>query len=231
MKTKTTGSRDSLRLLATCAVLAWGGVARADYAAESGMIQIISPPPSVKPNKLPNDLVINTFAEHRDFTLATAVNVDDTAEGTFKNEASLVAGTIAAGTEVDSYFFHTDTTSPPTTYVASVTFSTPILGVIVLSASLSATDDPLGAPGTKYPGGDKSRGLELSRTQDFFTLSADLKTLTLHFNTHDNVDEIRVLTAPTPVPEPAAAALLGLGGIAALGVARHRRRPATARGR
>ena len=228
---KTTRKREIRRMVAACAVLTWCGAARADYASMTGAIELISPPASLKPNQVQNDQFINTFAEHHELTLASAVNVDDTAAGTFNKVSSLVAGTIAAGTVVDSYIFHSDTTKSSTVYEGSVTFSSAILGVIVLSSSLNATDAQLGDSGTIYPTGDSGRGLELSKTQDFFTLSADLKTLTFHFDTHGNVDEVRVLTVGTPVPEPAAAVLLGLGGLGALGVARLHLRRATARGR
>jgi hypothetical protein len=221
--------RNLRRLFAACAtLLCWGTMTRANYASETGMIQIISPPPSVKQGELMSDTVINTFAEHHELTLTSNVQVDDTKAGTFTNDASLVGGTIASGTKVDSYLFTSNPTSPSVTYDASVTFSSAILGVIVLSNSLDLTDTQLGHAGTKYPNGDGGRGLELARDQDFFTLSADLKTLTFHFFTHGNVDEVRVITAAT-VPEPFSSALLGLGGFGLLGIARLRRK--SARGR
>jgi hypothetical protein len=225
MMTMSTRNRTAVVWLVACgALIGSATAARADYSSETGAVAIIAPPPSVLRNALQNDLVINTFAEHQDFTLTSSVHVDNTAAGTFQSDGSLVPGTIAAGTEVDSYFFHSDTTKSSTTYEATVTFTTPILGVVVLSNSLDATDAQLGAPGTTYPTGDRGRGLELSKQQDFFTISPDHLTITLHFDTHNNVDEIRVLTAPTAVPEPAAAALLGLGGLGAAGSAWFRRK-------
>jgi hypothetical protein len=219
-----------LFVAASAALILCGATARADYLSETGAIQIISPPPSVKSNDLQDDTFIRTFAEHHELTLTSSVTVDDTAAGTFKSDASLVGGVIGAGTKVDSYYFHSDTTKSLTIYDGSVTFSTAILGVIVQSASLSATDAQLGFSGTKYPAGDGGRGLELGTGsgEDFFSLSTDKKTLTFHFATHSNVDQVRVLTVPS-VPEPASLALLGLGGLGLLGLARHLRKPSPAR--
>ena len=207
-----------IALLLMCGTSAWAG-----YQGETGMIQVIAPPLSVKPGALQSDTAIRTFVEHQRLVLGTSVAVDDTASGTFTSNAALVAGTVAAGTSVDSYFFHSDPVSANQIFNGSVTFTTAILGVIVLSDSLSATDSQLGFPTTAYPTNDGGRGLELSTTEDFFTLSADKRTLTFQFNTHGNVDEVRVLTAPT-VPEPASAVLLGLGALVLTGVASRRQR-------
>ena len=205
----------SIALLLMC-----GTSARAGYLSESGMIQIIAPPPSVTLGSLQSDTEIRTFVEQQRLVLTKSVTVDDTASGTFTSNAQLVGGTIAAGTSVDSYFFHSDPVSASMMYEGTVTFTTAILGVIVLSDSLSATDSQLGFPTTTYPTGDSDRGLELSTTEDSFTLSADKQTLTFSFNTHGNVDEVRVLTAPTPVPEPASVVLLSLGALVLTAVAR-----------
>ena len=207
-------------------LLMFGASARAGYLSETGMIQVVTPPPSVKVGAFQSDSFIRTFAENQSLTLATSVSVNDTASGTFKSNASLVAGTVLAGTSVDSYFFHSDPASGNKIYDGSVTFSTAILGVILLNATLDATDAQLGHAGTKYPFGN-DRGLELSATEDNFTLSADKRTLIFHFSTHSSVDEVRVLTAAT-VPEPTSVAMLGLGLVILTGVARRNRRAATA---
>jgi PEP-CTERM motif len=204
-------------------LLLFGTSARAGYLSETGMIQVVSAPPSLTTGSFQSDSDIRTFVEQQQFVLTSSVSVDDTATGTFTSNASLVGGTIAAGTSLGSYFFHSDPVSASQVYSGSVTFTTAILGVIVLSDSLSATDSQLGHQGTTYPTGDSGRGLELSTTQDFFTLSSDRKTLTFQFNTHDNVDEVRVLTAPTAVPEPSSLALLGLGTLILTGASFRRR--------
>jgi hypothetical protein len=196
-------SSGQARLGLGLAVAGWflAGTATADIIGTTGAIDIISPPPSVKSGQLTSNDDIFTFQEQSGLTLPTSVAVDITSAGTYESNASLTPGTIAAGTLVQSYFLHTDTASGSQMYDGSVTFSTPILGVMVLSDTLSNSDSTLGAPGTKYPTHDSERGLELSSDQDHVTLSSDLTTLTVHFFTHGNVDEVRILTA-APVPEP-----------------------------
>ena len=63
-----------------------------------------------------------------------------------------------------------------------------------------------------YPSANNSRGLELSNPQDYVTVSSDLKTLSIHFNTHNNVDQVRILTA-TATPEPSTMIIAACGAI------------------
>lgn len=205
-----------LLALAAASLVFSGSAARAGYSSVSNTIQIISPPPSVQIGALTSDTLIRTFAEVQDLTLKSSVAVDDTASGSFTSNSALVGGTIAAGTAVDSYLFHSDTATTSHVYTGSVTFSTQILGLIVLTQSLDSTDAQLAHPGTTYSTSNL-RGLELSPTADSFTLSADRRTLTFHFLTNNSLDEVRVVTAAT-VPEPASVVLMGLGGLILAGV-------------
>ena len=212
----------ALLLLLFCA----GGPARADYLTTTGAVQIIAPPASLQVGALTSDTQIRTFVENQRLTLTGAVSVDDVASGTFNGTNPLVGGTVAAGTSVDSYFFHSDPVNANQKYSGSVTFTTAVLGVIVLSNTLDATDSTLGHKGTSYPTGVNGRGLELSSSEDSFTLSADRRTLNFSFFTHNNVDEVRVITAASAVPEPGSMALLGLGTMILGGAAARRRRMA-----
>ncbi len=176
--------------------------AKAGTISTTGAIDLLpSPPPSVLLGALKSDTQLVAFQESSNLTLSQNVRVDITIAGTYQSDNSLAPGTISAGTEVDSYFLHSQPVHQPQVYVGSITFSTPILGVIVLDAGLDRTDALLGAPGTLYPTGNVGRGLELSPTEDYVSLSSDLKTLSVHFTTHTDIDEVRILTAA--VPEPA----------------------------
>jgi hypothetical protein len=196
----------------------WAGPATADLISTTGQIDVLSSPPaSVQRGQLQSNTNIFAFNEQARLTLSTAVSVDITSPGTYTTVASLTPGTISAGTQVSSYFLHSDPVNNNAMFDGSVTFSTPILGVIVLSGTLSSSDAQLGATGTTYPTNDSGRGLELTAGQDFVTLSSNLRTLTVHFFTHDNVDEVRIITA---VPEPSSLVLAAGCGLLALAVAR-----------
>jgi hypothetical protein len=198
------------------------GSAVADIIGTTGAIDLLpSAPPSVKIGALQSNTQIFTFNEQQFLTLPSAISVDITAAGSYPPN-TLTPGTLAAGTQVESDFLHTDPKNNSSMYDGSVTFSTPILGVIVLSASLNATDSLLGAPGTLYQTGDSERGLELTSGQDSVMVSSDLKTLTVHFFTHGNLDEVRVLTAVTP--EPSSIVIAGCGALFLTLAARLRRR-------
>jgi hypothetical protein len=191
------------------AVCLWGGPAVAGIIGTTGQVDVLSSPPaSVEPGHLQSNSDVFAFTEQTDLKLSTAVNVDITSPGTYSTDNSLTPGTIAAGTSVESYFLHADPQNNDSMFDGSLTFSTPILGVIVLSSTLSASDTQLGATGTVYDTGDSGRGLELTTGQDFVILSSNLETLTFHFFTHSNVDEVRILTA---VPEPSSLVLAGCG--------------------
>jgi hypothetical protein len=189
--------------------------------AHSPSVQIIPPPPSVRPGALTSPDHFFAFYEGPGVTLSTPLHVDITTPGTYSNFNSLSPGVIPAGTEFNSTFIHSDHPGREVIIDGFVTFDAPILGVIVLTSSLNATDPILGHPGTLYPTGtDPERGYE--NDGDSVTLSADRRTLTLHVDVIGPSDQLRVLTA---VPEPSTLALLGLGafGLAASRWRRKRR--------
>lgn len=203
----------------------WAGPAMAGIISTTGQIDLLSSPPaSVKIGKLQSNTDIFTFTEQTGVSLSKVLDVDITTPGTYMTVASLTPGTLSVGTPIESYFLHTDPPNNSSKYDGSVTFSTPILGVIVISRTLSNSDAELGASGTTYPTGDIGRGLELTSGQDFVTLSSDLKTLTVHFFTHGNVDEVRIVTAAVPEPRSLLLAGCGLVILAAASVCRVRGR-------
>ena len=132
----------------------------------------------------------------------------------------LIGGMVPAGVPLDFYIIHSDPVqTQASSYIGSVTFDTPILGLYVGSSSLDALDPgmiTLGSPISTYPTGVTDRGLETSQA-DSYILSNGNKTLTLRVSTGPSVDQVRVVVA-SAVPEPASVVLFGVGLIAVFGL-------------
>ena len=195
--------------------------AAAAVIGTSGGVTEIGAPASTLQNARESNTQIVLFAEQASVTLGTALSVDVTAPGTYNGGSPPAAGSgsIAAGTRVDSYFVHFDRVNGNAVVGGSVTFDSDILGVIVYSAGLDASNGLLGAGGTSYISGVSTHGLEFA--EDVVTLSGDLRTLTLSLQEQPNrVDQLRIVVA---APEPGTALLLG-GGLLALAATRRARR-------
>ena len=208
-------------IIATCSVVALvattAGIAYARISATSGSISYLSAPPaSVKLNVLENATKVHAFDERQGVALASSVAVDALVTNTTTFPVNPVTtfpngnATIPAGTVVDSHLIHSDipqSGSRTTSRTATLTFDTPILGVIGATSRLAATDAALGSPTTQYAGNLTWRGLESSsggnmennsRGNDSFTITG-ANTLSINLNTL-YMDEIRVLTKhPLPV--------------------------------
>jgi hypothetical protein len=109
-------------------------------------------------------------------------------------------GTIPAGTCVDSHFIHADPTGTGrTVYDGQVTFASMILGVIVSTPRLVASDaDPGLAPTTTY-GAEATRGLEFGPTGELDTVNIEAGATRIVFHLDvpqpaDLLDQIRVIT-------------------------------------
>jgi len=121
---------------------------------------------------------------------------------------STLGTTLAKGTAYDSVMIQLDPTSPyPTTApVASITFTSKIIGIALFGPSLDASDI-YGNPTTVYPHGLpnlflQTRGIDYTHA-DKLSISSDGKTLSLQLPaTYGIFDQIRVFTAGS-VPEPA----------------------------
>jgi hypothetical protein len=117
---------------------------------------------------------------------------------------ALNAGKIDPGTSVDSYniFFDTESNSEDwKTAGGSITFSSPIVGLIWSRRNLEASDAVFGASGVSY--GGNWRGLESEDREGLsnFFVSGGGTTLNLNFNIRNTgYDELRVLTAAAPEP-------------------------------
>lgn len=119
---------------------------------------------------------------------------------------------------VNSHIVHADATPYLNGHnnVSTITFAEPIVALIYRSATLDATDDLLGNPGTLYPHAVPNRGFNANF--DGLDTVVLLDDHTIQLTLGAALDEIRVLTAAVPTPAPLA--LIALSG---LGVARRRR--------
>jgi hypothetical protein len=185
-----------------------------------------SPPSNIISGSWESDTQIREFIEAQPKTLTQAVAVDVTVPGTSPgaSDANLSPGTIPAGTPVDSYFFHFDPVGKPATPITlsgSITFDSPVLGLIALSETLNGSIGSLGLATTTYASGS-DHGMEFTLnadgTDDILTLSADRRTVSFTVTANLNADELRIVTA---VPEPGSLALLG-GGMLLLAAKRGR---------
>jgi hypothetical protein len=164
-----------------------------------------SPPPTVAEGLHESSTNVNVYVERADSTLSPSVTVDIIPSSAFPFTVAAVTdlrpGTISAGTVFDSYLVETDPVGQPTPGIVfrkTLSFTEPILGVIVQTSTLTASDKTVGHPGTTYPG--SQRGLELQHS-DSVTLD-NANTITVDLQTQRDVDEVRILTA---VPPPSTA--------------------------
>jgi MYXO-CTERM domain-containing protein len=195
----------SLSLLAALA-----GVAQASIIGTSGMCTQISPPA----NALPGALVApNAWAWNEQTSITRAAMPIDLSTNP-SNSGAPVSGFLSG--QYDSHFIHFDG-QPGMIVTGTVQFSSKILGVQYSDLNLDLSD-AIATTGTIYPTTMPMRGFNNWTGADFIAINND--TLTFQFSTVspiNNLEQVRVFTA---VPTPGAAALLGLGGLAA---ARRRR--------
>jgi hypothetical protein len=213
-------------------VLSSAPASAAFVTSVSGDAAIIAPPADATPGALQSDGYL--VWDESSVTLASDFDVDhDGTAGSYagNNDFSLLGTTLAAGTKVNSSIIHLD---PPTDVVslqAVITFANSIVGISLFNPSID-NGDPIFGAGTIYPtgldpaGNLDTRGIDF-RANDQFSISADGKTLSVHFTANfQGFDQIRVLTSG--VPEPASLAVWSVLGSVVGGGSWWRRRKAAA---
>jgi hypothetical protein len=196
----------------------------ASVVAVGGLIDIESPLPVVSEQTGQSNSFINMFTERTDYTPSTPTPVDITPDGSSSRtyhigNDPLTPSTLAAGTPIDSYFMFSDPVGQPHKYwpyVGTLTFSTPILGVMVLQSTLdsTSTDTTDGAPGTIYKIG-VGDGLENNGSQingDQVEMEGT-NSISVSFQTQNDIDSIRIITAATPSTGPGSGGGGGGGGV------------------
>ncbi|MBK8914435.1 MAG: right-handed parallel beta-helix repeat-containing protein [Phycisphaerales bacterium] len=138
------------------------------------------------------------FEERQGRALAAALTVQAVEPGLYDAPGALVAVEIPAGTRVKSHYVYASGCG--STVSGSVTFDDDILGVIVTTGPLNASNG-LGATAVSYPTlAQTGAGFELSAAGDRFTIEANHRTLTLVASTvaESDGDQLRVITAAAP---------------------------------
>lgn len=177
-----------------------------------GTVTEISPPAAVFNDSNLTDVLVG-YDEQQGYTLTSNLSADFLV-------STGIAGTIAAGTTLDSHYFFLDPVSFLIEGSWTIDFDKPILAVIT-STDLVFASDFLGAAGTTYPGPFEKRGLEnCDVCIDAVTL-LDADTLSVSLHVTEPGDWFRVVTA-SPVPVPAAVWLFGSGLLGLVAVARRR---------
>ena len=223
--------------VAVAAVLLGVAPAGATVVSTTGAAQVTAAPASVAPGAVESDTVVRVITE-RTLTLSASMTVSIT-----DASSKVTTKTMSAGACLQSHLLHFDAvgSSSAPSVSGTVSFSQPVLAAAPLSPLLDLTDRgtfPFGLPGTTYPAGNITRGIEplipvINPNGDLLMLS-NPTTVGFTFRT-DGFDQARVFTQcdPAPViPEGPLAVLLPLTAgatlAAAVVVGRGRRGPAAA---
>lgn len=179
-------------------------LAPAGLVDTTGSIQTLTAPPDVSLSAWEHDGKTRLFQERMAATLSQDLNVDIGAPGNYRGALDLAPNTITAGSVVDSWLIHQDKVGGQGHILTSgsVTFDCDIIGVIIMTQSLDASDQMVGAVGTLYgTGREEFRGLDLPNGRhDAVTISDDRRTLSFTMLTAEASDQIRVITASVPAP-------------------------------
>ena len=212
----------ALLAVAAAAIL---GLATQDSAhatidgVDGQIVQLATAPASVLFDGLSSDTTMFAFDEQQHVVLTAPLAVDFTQPGTYTLDTDLQPSTIPAGTVVNSQFVSSNETTKPCNTCArqfegTIHTDSDILGVILLSKTLDASDF-LGATGTLYPTGLPGRKLELNENQqDMVIEEVDRHTLVIHSEIRlQAADQVRVITqgdrAPVVSAGPAASGAEG----------------------
>ena len=197
----------------------------------TGNVEQIAPPASVTSGSLESSSFARVFAERTEFQLSQNILVDVTQPGFADHVIDLTPGQILANQIVDSYLLHADRITggtPLVTFEGSVTFDRPILGAIVTTERLNATDSILGSPTTDYTPPAQFRGFDgpdfsvsAEAVRDSLQLSADYRTIDFLFRSATFCDQVRIITLA--VPEPTLAAIVSFVVVGFGFLSRHKR--------
>ena len=200
---QTSGASDDVRIITAATPLSVSEVDRLFFktpeAVTGSRTLAISAPRTVAVNNLENANYGVLFAEKTGVMLASSLNVDAAAPGKYFINTLLSPQAIQSGTKINSYYLHVDRDGTPPVFrvvEGSVTFDSPILGVIAGQAKLN-NSDYLGASGTFYPKAGRQMDLHGGLNNDTFSISPDRKTLTYRFQTNTASDDIRIITSST----------------------------------
>ncbi len=132
------------------------------------------PPPSLVLGKAQNAKAV-LYSEKENYDLTSGVSVDLSKPGKVSSASGKSGGSVPAGTKVDTYLLHFD---PPgssgTVTNVKVAFTAEILGVILSTGGLRATDKQLGVDTCTYDTKQSARGMELGA--EIVELSGDMLT-------------------------------------------------------
>lgn len=141
------------------------------------------------------------LVDEGEHSLATELSLDVSAPGQYRQGGALTPGTLPAGTAVHSWLLHYDPVpndAGVTSYTAVITFERPVLGILLLTATLHASDDELARDDVTYPSAYSLRGIETNLGDEVW-LSADQKSVRLSLSVAAGglgLDQIRVVTEP-----------------------------------
>lgn len=169
------------------------GNAHAGIAGTTGAVTVLrSAPPSVGSGQLESSTTAYVFLERENVVLAAPLAIDG---------PGAAPAPIPAGTEVTSHLIHFDKVGSSVFGVqvtGTVTFDSDILGVILLTPQLDASDPILGSSSTFYPCCETAR--RTGDENDVFAVVGTTVSFTLRTTTY--LDHIRVVTRGGTIASP-----------------------------
>jgi hypothetical protein len=207
----------------------WPPAALAGFVSSvTGAAAVVSAPADSSPGQFEADNLYHIWEESSG-KLGSALTLDmGGTAGSYDGLSAFPGITLPKDTSYAATMIHFDpqTSSPAQSPIATVTFTSRIIGLALFGTSLDASDIYAHAA-TIYPHGLpnlflQTRGIDFTHT-DRFTISADGKTLSLQLTGGlTSIDQIRVFTTFAGVPEPST--LIVWCGIALVVAAGSRRR-------